>query len=528
MAAAEKNNAQRDWKKRESFASAMVQILVVAVLLAGAVYFFYSRATTKKEIADRMKEAKELAQRDNPRDLDKAFEELEAIFELDPDAREALALAADIETQRWLVHRLEGAESRARDYIKRAEAQESRTEDRFAAQILILVAEGKTDEAEQLSEDLRKRGASSPKLWNALGEALQAKGNLPLARTSYAKAVEMAWRSPRLFSSYGEAMMDQADYRAAIDALQKAVTVNPDHTRAQLGLALARIYKEDRVKDASDTITQALANDSLTPGMKARALAASAELANFEKRYDDAVAAADQALQINPNERFALFARARALAMKKDPAAADAFKSAIERNKTSPVLYFTGAKLLQEAGSFDAALALLDGYEAFFSKVQLPDGDKVRSALERDDRYWIVRGDLFRSAGKLDEALVAYDKAVAVDGVNRRQAHYARGALFLDKKDYDKAMADLDKVTPEDGTGTLPEAYEAKGRLLFAKEDYATGAQQFAFALTGMKRQQAPREQLNALLEDVTKLLVTNKQREMAKIWEQEAKPLIQ
>ena len=296
---------------------------------------------------------------------------------------------------------------------------------------------------------------------------------------------------------------------------------------AKISLALARIYREQQVKEASDTINSVLAQDNLTPGMRARALAAKAELANFERRYDDAISAADESLKINSKERFALFARARALAMKKDPGAADAFKSAVTRNPSSPVLYFTGAKLLQENGNFEAAVALLDGYEKFFSAVQVPDGEKTRTALERDDRYWIVRGDLFKAAGKLDEALTSYDRAVTVDGVNRRQAHYARGVLYFEKKDLEKATEDLDKVTPEDGTGTLPEAYEAKGRLLFAKKDFAVGAQNFAFALSGMKRQGAPREKLNGLLDEVTKMLQSNGQKEMAKLWQDEAKQYI-
>lgn len=527
MAVAENNNAPRDWKKRESFASAMVQVLIVAVLLAGAVFFFQQRGARKKEIADRMKEARTLAMRDNPRDLDKAFEELEAIFALDSDSSEAVALAADIYTQRWLTHLQDGAEAKAREYLAKAEKLQSRTEDRFAAQVLVLIAEGKVSEAEKLSEDLRQQGANSPKLWHVLGETLQAQGSLPLARTAFAKATEMSWRAPRLFAAYGEAMIDQADYRAAVDALQKGLNVNGDHTRTQISLALARIYREQQVKEASDTIQSVLAQDDLTPGMRARALAAQAELANFERRYDDAIASADQALQINPKERFALFARARALAMKKDAAAADAFKSAVSRNPSSPVLYFTGAKLLQENGNFEAAVALLDQYEKFFSAVQVSEGDKTRTALERDDRYWIVRGDVFKAAGKLDDAMASYDRAVTVDGVNRRQAHYARGVLFLQKNELDKATEDLDKVTPEDGTGTLPEAYEAKGRLLFAKKDFAVGAQNFAFALSGMKRQGATREQLQGLLDEVTRLLQSNGQREMAKLWQEEAKQYI-
>src|SRR5207253_1446317 len=128
---------------------------------------------------------------------------------------------------------------------------------------------------------------------------------------------------------YGEALLDQADYRLAIDVLTKGLNANQDHILSKLDLALARIYREDRVKDASDAINEALGmGDELTPGLKARALAAKAELANFEKRPDDAIKTADEALAINPNEHYALLARARALAQKKDPGATDAFKKA--------------------------------------------------------------------------------------------------------------------------------------------------------------------------------------------------------
>jgi tetratricopeptide (TPR) repeat protein len=530
MAVAENPNTRRDWKKRESFTSAMVQILIVAVVLAGAVYFFVQRGTRKKEISDRLQEARITAIRDNPGDLKKASDGLAAIFELDDSSKDALALAADIETQRWLVHHEAGSEQKARELLKKAESLDSRTEERFGNAILHKIADGNAAEAEQYAEELRKQGASSAKLWNALGQAYQELGQLAMARQAFSQATDKAWKNPRYYAVYGESLLAQADYRQAVEIFGKGVNANPDHLRNKLGLALARIYREDRVKDAADAINEALSlGDALTPGMKARALAAQAELANFEKRYDDAVKSAAEALAIDPAEEFALFAKARALAFKQDPGALDAFKAAIAANKSAPVLYFTGASMLQAAGNHDGAMALLNDYEKLYSSVQLVDSEgKSKPAIEKDDKYWIVRGDVLRAATKHAEAMAAYDRAIAANSLNLARAHYAKGALFLEQKLYDKALEELDLVTPDDGSGQLAEAYKAKGEVLFAKEDYPAGAQNFAYALTRMRAQQATREELNALVDEVSKMLIAKKQRNTAKAWEMETKPLIQ
>jgi tetratricopeptide (TPR) repeat protein len=519
-----------DWKKRESLPSALVQVVLATAVLVAGVVFYVHRGTHRKEVADEIKAAREFALRDNPADLEKALHETEAILAVDPKAADALAFASDIETELWLTHQVQGAEAKARQFLASAEVSGRDYEDRYGSKALQLVADGKPAEAEQLVEDLRKRGASSGKLWFGLAYAYQAEGNLTLEKQAFNQAVEKNWKNPRYDAAYAEALIDEGQIDLAIEIAKKGVANNPDHYRSRIALAVAEARKKEHVKDAADAIKDILSHESeLTPGLQVRAFVAAAEVALFAQRPDDALASALKALSVDPNSYRALWAKARAQAAKKDPGALATFKAAAGARKSGAAIYFDGADALQANGDTAGALALLSAYEQAFKGVTLTTTDgRTLAWVDHDDRYWIARGDILKTAGKLDEALTSYDKAVAAGSVNLAKAHYAKGALYLAKKDYDKATNELKLVTPEDGTGHLAEAYIAMGETLFAKKDYPTGCQNYAFALARLKNLQTPREKLNAILEDVNKRLITAGQSPVAKLWMKEAKPIIQ
>src|SRR5690606_29852851 len=105
--------------------------------------------------------------------------------------------------------------------------------------------------------------------------------------------------------------------------------------------------------------------------------------------------------------------------------------------------------------------------------VKNPTADgKEEIYLDRDDRYWLARGDLLKTAGKLDEAMASYEKAIDAKSLNLTRAYYAKAALLIEKKDLDKAAELLQDITPPDGTGQLAEAYIAMGDILFEKKDW--------------------------------------------------------
>ena len=86
----------------------------------------------------------------------------------------------------------------------------------------------------------------------------------------------------------------------------------------------------------------------------------------------------------------------------------------------------------------------------------------------------------------------------------------------------------LAEVAPENGTGAMPEAYEAMGELLFAKGEFAKGCQHYFFGLSRAPAEGPPVEPLKAKATDVEKRLAAAGQPAMAKAWKTEADALLQ
>jgi tetratricopeptide (TPR) repeat protein len=512
------NVGQRE--RRESLTSALVQVALVALVLGAAVVFVVHRGRVRQEAEGHFKAAQALALRGNPADLSKALQELDVLFAVDANQYGAQTLAADLQAELWLEHHQPGAEAQAREHLARAEALESKDMERYGAKVVrawVLLAEGKAPEADAALKALRERGAGNPRLWLAQGRTSQALGDLQGARQAYSKASEGAWKDPRFATAYGEALLDEGLFAQAHEALGRALGTNPEYLQAQLSSALVLLYMREQPKEAERALQEVGAREAeLTPGLKAREWVVRSELALAQGTAEEALKAADAALAVVPNEPLALFSRARALAAKKDPGARAAFEAAVAQHKTSPLLYLEGAKTLQQTGDGAGALALLDAYGVVF-----------QSGLEKDDRYWLSRGGILEMAGQQDVSLAAYEKAIAVKGPALARAQYAKGMLLLTRKDYAKAREALATVTPDAGTGPLPEAYTAMGETLFGQGDYATGSQHYFIGLSREHGRNTPLAILQARAADIGKQLTAAGQATVAKTWKTETDALL-
>lgn len=524
-------NGPRDWKRKEGLGSALTQIGVVAVLLAAAVYFYVQRGRVRDAVAGHLQAAREHAQRGNPEDLHAALKELDALFALDANAYDANVLAADLLGTLWMEHRVVSAEGRMREHLQRAENQETPGSGRNGTQVVrarMLLHEGKADEALSALEALESQGAGNARLWLVLARAQQARGQLVEARQTFTRAMEAAWKDPRYATAYGRALLDEGLHAQAAEALNKATTANPSHVEARLVTALNDLYQRQKEDAARETVREVSARGTeLTPALEALLLTVRAELALARGAPDEALREAGAALVLAPDSYHALFARARALAAKQDAEGARAaLVQAVGKRGTAPLLYLDGARTLREVGDSEGALSLLDRYETAFRDVTVAEG-KTASALERDDRYWLARGGVLEALGRQDEALAAYDKALAPRGLHLGRAQYAKAALLLARKDYAGARSLLEPLTPEDGSGRMAEAYTAMGDVLLAGGDTQAGVRYYLRGLQRAKALGVPPEQLRARADELGQRLKAVRPA-LAKEWADATGPVLQ
>lgn len=524
----------KDWKRRESLGSALLQLALVAAVLGLGVYLVYRRGTARKELAQVMREARNTAQRGNREDLRAALGVVDRALKLDTSAADPNAFAAALWTDLWLDHHEPGARDKALESLEKAERAGARTADRYGVEAQHRLAAGDPAAVVTFVEDLRQRGGSGARLFLAEAQALRALGRRSEARASLLAAMDKDYRDGRLACALGEALLEDGT-PGAIDTFSRVTLEHPDLVRARLGLALARLLKGEKLAQVEAELTELLARErELSSVERARAEAINAGLLEAQGHYDEALTQAQSALLIEPKEVWAMLFRARALAATGDARAGQAFSALIDAAPAAPLFYFEGAARLQRARQADAATALLDRYEVFFRAVKSPgadggraDGGEELSPLERDDRYWLARGDLLKSAGHLDGAGAAYERAINAEASNLARAVYAKASLLVARGEPALAQALLANITPPDGSGP-PEAYLAMGELLFQRKEWGAGAQSFAFGLTALRAAHAPSTRLTEVLLDVERRLKAGGQRELAKLWMDEARPLAQ
>jgi tetratricopeptide (TPR) repeat protein len=502
--------ASDEWQQPESLSRAVKQVAVVAILLAGAVGFYFTRVTGERHARDASKLGKDELLKDNPKNYTAAEGHFKDALAARSNYPYALAFLAELNALRAVDHGIPGSAEEARKWIELCERKNVPYQEAFAAKALDLISQGKYAEAEKAMVSVLQR-ATGAQLWNALARAQRDQGKLETARANYKKANDMEWRNPRLAADYADSFYDAGDTLNAFNYYGKALEANSDHIRSLIGRSRSEIARGSQIKEATDTLTDILGRSDaeLSPHLKAMALTARGELRQFEKNDASAAKDADQAISVWSGCAWAHQLKGLILARAKKSAAYDEFKQAMESDRSIPVIYFSGATALGEAGMGDKAIALLDAYV---------------KTLPADDGYFMVYGDVLRKMNRLEDAAKQYDKAIEANPLNA-SAHFAKGRLLLQKKDFDNAKKELDKAVASNEF--FGEAYEALGELHMAKKEFREAAESYFQALRIYSQLQMPRERLTGYLDDVAGRFKKSGQRDIAEAWVKEGKALI-
>ena len=501
---------REEWQQPESLSRAVRQVAVVALLLAGAVGFYFVRVQGERKARDASKLAKDELLRDNPKNYGLAEKHCLDALAARGNFPYALAFLAQINALRVVDQDIASAAADAHKWIDVCEQRKVPYQEAYSAKAMMMVHEGKAAEAEKEMVSVLQH-ATGAQLWNALARAQRAQGKLEEARNAFKKANDMEWRNPRLAADYADVFYDSGDTVNALNYYGKALEANSDHIRGLIGRSRSEIARGAQIKQASDTLVEVLGrpDGELSPKLKAMALTARGELRQFEKNDSEAIKDADAALAVVPTLSWAHHLKGLILARGKKAAAYDELKQALESDRALPVFYFAGATALSEGGMGDKAIALLEAYT---------------KTLPADDTYFMVYGDVLRKLNKLDDAMKQYDKAIGANQLNAN-AHFAKGRLLLQKKDYDNAKKELDKAVATNEF--FGEAYEAIGQLFLEKKEYPNAAENFLQALSVYARLQMPRDRLTSYLDDVAARLKKAGQKDIAEVWLKEGKNII-
>lgn len=508
MSAKEKRSQDTNWDKRESPVKFIAQILVAGVVLSG-IYFWYKGNVESNEKAGALaKEAHGLLLKGNPSDLQKAKAKLEEAIQIKPSHGYSLASLAELNAILWGEQKVQGTKDDAARYLGLAEQHAANLSQTYSAKALLMVFEGKGKEAEDfLFTNVIDKDAGDGRILAAYGQALRAQGKLEEARRSFRAAFDSDWRDPRFAQLIGDSYLETGDAANALNYYQRGTSANSEHLGAQLGVLRARIARGDIPKDAADQI-KGVKEAETSPRNRALALVAEAELALAGGDVDQALATAEEAAKADSTYAWSYSILAAAKARKGDIAgAATDYDKAVEADAFIGAFYFDAAATLAQAGQGDQAVAFVEKYP-----------------LKKDDRYLVAFGNVFRSLGRLEEALGKYEEAIKANETNA-DAYLFKGTILIGQKKFDEAKDTLDRAVA--ARQFYPEVYAQRAQLLFEQKKYEDGLQEYVTALQQWKQSRWPTDRLMNVIEEVKQQLVRMGQRDYAKAWESEAPSFI-
>jgi superkiller protein 3 len=321
------------------------------------------------------------------------------------------------------------------------------------------IQKGKPEEALKGMQKFAE-GANSSEAYLALARLQEKAGSVEDAAATANKAVSTAGADPAMKSDALAAVANfdllRGSSRDALAHAEEAVKAKATPTSlAALARAEARAQDGAAALATADKAVAAGAGSALAHEARGDALMALA-------KYADAAAAYRKALELDPKTQRPRIGLARALAL--DGKAAESVVEAKKATELDPksgdAFAALGLALVNESPQTNWNEAIAQAQQGVFLN--------PRSAFAN-----IAVGRLFDVAGNVDQAIVAYKKALETDPTNGT----ARVALIIDqgrKGDNDGALAEAQKLVAESPNNA--EAQLLVARALLRKGDYPNAA----------------------------------------------------
>lgn len=299
-------------------------------------------------------------------------------------------------------------------------------------------------------------------LWSYLGETYVELGRLDEARAALDRYLELAPEDPFGFSVLGQLHQLQGHSELATENYRRALALDPDFRRAQLGLAQSYAFL-GRDDEAESLWREIAENPTVTPSYRIDAAFDLSALLRSQGRFEESLAPLQQLEIVIEQEqiREAMAVAVRGLIHLELGNVAEARRLvdlSVERSPAVPTRYLYARGLLDvETGALDAAQATAAEIRSHALPSDDPDRTEDKAAAYIEGMALFYSGDLMGSVERMREAveLQGYRYALyqlglaAVLHANGEHAEAARiaGEATADRDPGDMRMdLELDRV----------------------------------------------------------------------------------
>lgn len=328
---------------------------------------------------------------------------------------------------------------------------------------------GQWDEAARLYQAALVEHEDDADLWCRLGSAQQRLGRLNDAIASFREAVEREPYLPEPLVNLGLALAIDEQPAEAERCYREALDMDPHVGSAHLNLGCLLAKREEAWDEAEASLHRAA---QLMPGSSLpwRELAS---LLTDRRRYEDAAAAYNQALTIDPEDTVAAYHAGHLYMRWRKPAeAAGYYEMAAAAAPDSQQMQTGLAGALQEAGEPDRALDIVDallvrdpeyadahnvrGNCLYVKRNYAGAVDAYEEALRLNPSFGVAAynaGNALRYLGRLDEAMDYFRRANDIDPTVA-SAHNGIGMVHQQRGHHEAAIVAFDKaleIDPELG-----------------------------------------------------------------------------
>ncbi|MBB2144310.1 tetratricopeptide repeat protein [Pedobacter sp. LMG 31464] len=366
-------------------------------------------------------------------------------------------------------------------------------------------------------------------LYNVLGTTYEAMEDYEKAIPLYEKAIALDSTQALFYSNISNVYIEKKLYPLAIQAAQKAIDLDPNYSDAINNIG--RVYLISENYEQAEKYFKKAIEITPTEGIYLENLA---NLLYNSKRYDEALTLYKKiiTLYVNYNDAWVSISDTYN-ALDKKAEGLDYFKDYIKNNHTSSYPYIQLAKYYDENSDKKTALfyyneALrynlnLGNAYANFAQLHIDLGNlvkgyayglkgaelnvnrcyfQVKSGIykmptllleayklytdsllprEGDGRFYTLLGDLFLENKNYQKALYFYEKAISLDQSSPLSRYYSASIAAMQLKDYKKSIQYATKVSEEHSTNF--NAYYVLASVYSLTNDIPNSLKNFKLAL---------------------------------------------